>query len=122
MPEAKKPAPEKTEATIAAEQAQLTQWRSELETTLKDRSERGHYFQDYASESLLRYERMLQSARDQLAGIDPRSREIADLAEREATEGAQAAELEAEPEPVEHPVELADYKYPGLELLEDLRR
>lgn len=107
------------EATVAAEQAQLAQWRSELEATLKDRAERGHYFQDYANESRQRYERMLQSARDQLAGIDPRSREIAELAEREATEEeAKAAALEAAPEPVEQPVDLADYKYPNLELLE----
>lgn len=118
LPEAVVADVRREEASVAAEQEQLAQWRTELEATLKDRAERGHYFQDYANESRQRYERMLQSARDQLAGIDPRSREIADLAEREATEGAQAAEREAEPEPVEHPVELADYKYPSLELLD----
>ena len=106
------------EATVAAEQAQLAQWRSELEGILKDRAERGHYFQDYASESQQRYERMLQSARDQLAGIDPRSREIEEIAEREAVEKAEAAKLEAEPEPIDQPVELADYKAPSLDLLD----
>ena len=108
------------EASVAAEQAQLAQWRSELDALLKDRTERAHYFQDYANESRQRYERMLQNARDQLAGVDPRSQEIAELAEREADENANAAEREAEPEPepVEHPVELADYQFPGLELLE----
>jgi S-DNA-T family DNA segregation ATPase FtsK/SpoIIIE len=107
------------EATIAAEQAQLSEWRSELETILHDRAERGHYFQDYANESQQRYDRMLQSARDQLAGIDPRSREIADLAEREASESrAKAEALEPEPEPIEQPVALEDYTYPKLELLD----
>ncbi len=108
------------EASVVAEQAQLAQWRSELDALLKDRTERAHYFQDYANESRQRYERMLQNARDQLAGIDPRSQEIAELAEREADENTKAAQREAEPEPepVEHPVELADYQFPGLELLE----
>ncbi|WP_162027280.1 MULTISPECIES: DNA translocase FtsK [unclassified Lentimonas] len=106
------------EACVATEQAQIAQWRSELDALLKDRSERSHYFKDYANESRQRYERMLQSARDQLAGLDPRSQEIAELAEREADENTKAAELAAAPEPVEHPVELADYKFPSLELLE----
>ncbi len=106
------------EACIATEQAQLAQWRSELDALLKDRAERSHYFQDYANESRQRYERMLQSARDQLAGIDPRSQEIAELAEREADENTKAAELEATPEPIDQPVELADYQFPSLELLE----
>jgi S-DNA-T family DNA segregation ATPase FtsK/SpoIIIE len=53
------------EATVAAEQAHLAQWRSELEAILKDRAERRHYFKDFANESQQRYERMLQSARDQ---------------------------------------------------------
>ena len=118
LPEAVVADVRREEATVAAEQTQLAQWRTELEATLKDRAERGHYFQDYANESRQRYERMLQSARDQLAGIDPRSREIAEMAEREATESAEAAELEAEPEPVDQPVDLADYKYPSLELLD----
>ncbi|CAA6690147.1 Cell division protein FtsK [Lentimonas sp. CC19] len=106
------------EACVATEQAQIAQWRSELDALLKDRSERSHYFKDYANESRQRYERMLQSARDQLAGLDPRSQDIAELAEREADENTKAAELAAAPEPVEHPVELADYKFPSLELLE----
>ena len=118
LPEAVVADVRREEATVAAEQTQLAQWRTELEATLKDRAERGHYFQDYANESRQRYERMLQSARDQLAGIDPRSREIAEMAEREATESAEAAEHEVEPEPVDQPVELADYKYPSLELLD----
>jgi S-DNA-T family DNA segregation ATPase FtsK/SpoIIIE len=106
------------EATVAAEQAQLSQWRSELEGILKDRAERGHYFKDYANESQQRYERMLQSARDQLAGIDPRSREIAELAVREAVESTTAAELEALPELIAQPVDIADYKAPSLDLLD----
>jgi S-DNA-T family DNA segregation ATPase FtsK/SpoIIIE len=106
------------EATVAAEQAQLAQWRSELEAILNDRAERGHYFKDYANESQQRYERILQSARDQLAGIDPRSREIAEIAEREALENAEAAKLEAKPEPIEQPVDIADYKAPSLDLLD----
>lgn len=118
LPEAVVADVRREEATIAAEQAQLAQWRSELEAILKDRSERGHYFQDYANESRQRYERMLQGARDQLAGIDPRSREIAEIAEREATESAEAAKREAEPDPIEQPVELADYTFPSLELLD----
>ncbi|MFQ3225944.1 MAG: S-DNA-T family DNA segregation ATPase FtsK/SpoIIIE [Lentimonas sp.] len=118
LPEAVVADVRREEASVAAEQAQLAQWRSELEALLKDRTERSHYFKDYANESHQRYERMLQSARDQQAGIDPRSREIAELAEREATEGAQAAELETELEPVLQPVELADYQHPSLDLLE----
>lgn len=118
LPEAVVADVRREEATVAAEQAQLAQWRSELEGILKDRAERGHYFRDYASESQQRYERMLQSARDQLAGIDPRSREIEEIAEREAVEKTEAAKLEAEPEPIEQPVDIADYKQPGLELLD----
>ena len=106
------------EACVATEQAQIAEWRSELGALLKDRAERSHYFKDYANESRQRYERMLQSSRDQLAGIDPRSQEIAELAEREADESTKAAEIEAAPEPVEQPVELADYKFPSLELLD----
>jgi S-DNA-T family DNA segregation ATPase FtsK/SpoIIIE len=118
LPEAVVADVRREEATVAAEQAQLAQWRSELESILKDRAERGHYFKDYANESQQRYERMLQSARDQLAGIDPRSREIAELAEREADESTTAAELEAEPEPIAQPVDIADYKAPSLDLLD----
>ena len=118
LPEAVVADVRREEATVAAEQAQLAQWRSELEGILKDRAERGHYFKDYAKESQQRYERMLQSARDQLAGIDPRSREIAELAEREADESTTAAELEAEPEPIAQPVDIADYKAPSLDLLD----
>ena len=118
LPEAVVADVRREEATVAAEQAQLAQWRSELEGILKDRAERGHYFKDYANESQQRYERMLQSARDQLAGIDPRSREIAELAEREADESTTAAELEAEPEPIAQPVDIADYKAPSLDLLD----
>jgi S-DNA-T family DNA segregation ATPase FtsK/SpoIIIE len=105
------------EASIAAEQAELAQWRNELEALLKDRTERGHYFQDYANESRQRYERMLQSARDQLAGIDPRSRELAEIAEREAA-GAEPDAPKPAVEPIEQPVDLADYQYPGLDLLD----
>ena len=118
LPEAVVADVRREEATVAAEQAQLAQWRSELEGILKDRAERGHYFKDYANESQQRYERMLQSARDQLAGIDPRSREIAELAEREADESTTAAELEAETEPIAQPVDIADYKAPSLDLLD----
>jgi S-DNA-T family DNA segregation ATPase FtsK/SpoIIIE len=120
LPEAVVADVRREEATIAAEQIQLAQWRSELEGILKERAERGHYFKDYANESQQRYERMLQSARDQLAGIDPRSREIAELAEREADESTTAATLEAEPEPepIEQPVDIADYKSPSLDLLD----
>jgi S-DNA-T family DNA segregation ATPase FtsK/SpoIIIE len=118
LPEAVVADVRREEASIAAEQEELAQWRTELEAILKDRAERGLYFKDYANESQQRYNRMLQSARDQLAGIDPRSREVAEIAEREAIEKTKAAEQEAAPEPVEQPVELADYQYPGIELLD----
>lgn len=118
LPEAVVADVRREEATVTAELAQLAQWRSELEGILKDRAERGHYFQAYASESQQRYERMLQSARDQLAGIDPRSREIEEIAKREAVEKTESTKLEAEPEPIEQPIDIADYKQPSLDLLD----
>lgn len=118
LPEAVVADVRREEATVTAELAQLAQWRSELEGILKDRAERGHYFQAYASESQQRYERMLQSARDQLAGIDPRSREIEEIAKREAVEKTEVTKLEAEPEPIEQPIDIADYKQPSLDLLD----
>lgn len=106
------------EASITAEQAQLAEWRQQLDTLLKDRAERGQYFQGYANESRQRYERMLQSARDQMAGIDPRSRELAEIAEREAAARAEPDVPEPVPEPVEQPVDLADYQFPSVDLLD----
>ena len=106
------------EADISAEQTQLAEWRAELDSLLKDRTERGQYFQDYAQQSRQRFERMLQSARDQMAGSDPRSREIAEIAAREAAAGEEPEAPAPVVEAVQQPVELADYQFPKLEQLD----
>jgi S-DNA-T family DNA segregation ATPase FtsK/SpoIIIE len=119
LPEAIVADTRREEASLAAEQAQLAEWREQLDTLLQDRTERGQYFQSYANESRQRFERMLQSARDQMAGIDPRSREVAELAEREAAARVEPAPAEpVAPAVVEQPVDLADYQFPKLELLD----
>jgi len=107
---------EKEQAVMAAEAAELDAWRSELNALLKDREERSAYFKSFLSESEARYQRMLESARAQLAGEDPRSREIADEAAKAAAEDALAAE--PEPELIEQPVDLSQYQKPNIELLD----
>jgi len=119
LPEAIVSEAEKEEAAMAAEAAELNTWRSELEALLKDREERGVYFQSFLSESEARYQRMLESARAQLAGEDPRSREIAEKAAKNAAVAALAAEPAApEPEPIKQPVDLSEYRRPTIELLD----
>lgn len=108
------------ECTLAAEQAELAQWRNELDALLKDREERGQYFKNYAEESRIRYERMRQSTRDQLDGNAPLSSELENAAaqDAEARALAEAAEPEDEPEPIDQPVSLEAYKHPTLDLLD----
>jgi S-DNA-T family DNA segregation ATPase FtsK/SpoIIIE len=119
LPEAIVSEAEKEAAAMAAEAAELSAWRSELGALLKDREERSAYFQSFLSESEARYQRMLESARAQLAGEDPRSREIAEEAAKNAASDALAAEPAAlEPEPIEQPVNLSDYRRPTIEQLD----
>ncbi len=108
---------EKEEAVLASENAELDSWRQELESLLKDREERGKYFKTYLNDSEARYQRMLESALAQLAGEDPRSREIADEAALKASADALQA-AEPEPEPIEQPVDLSQYQRPTIELLD----
>lgn len=105
------------EATLAAEQAELAQWRDELALLLKDRTERGHYFHNYVNDSRVSFQRRLHSTRDQLAGIDPRTRELAEAAAQDTAQAVVATELVAV-EPISQPVDLADYQRPSLALLD----
>jgi S-DNA-T family DNA segregation ATPase FtsK/SpoIIIE len=108
---------EKEEAVLAAEAAELALWRGELEALLKGREERAHYFKTYQSDSEARYQRMLEGTRAQLAGEDPRSRDIADEAAQQAA--AEALEVvDPEPEPIEQPVDISEYQPPTIALLD----
>ena len=109
---------EKEATAMAAEAAELDVWRSELSALLKDREERSAYFQTFLSESEARFQRMLEGARAQLAGEDPRSREIAEEAAKAAAADALEAEPTPEPEPLEQPVDLSEYQRPTIELLD----
>lgn len=107
---------EQEEAIIAAETAEIAGWQQELDTQLKDRAERGVYFKTFLEDSRARYQRMLEGTLAQLAGEDPRSRDIAEQAAQDAA--AAAIVEEPEPEPIEQPVDLAQYQRPTLELLD----
>lgn len=107
---------EQEEAIIAAETAEIAGWQQELDTQLKDRAERGVYFKTFLEDSRARYQRMLEGTLAQLAGEDPRSRDIAEQAAQDAA--AAAIIEEPEPEPIEQPVDLAQYQRPTLELLD----
>ncbi|WPJ94124.1 DNA translocase FtsK [Coraliomargarita algicola] len=109
---------EKEQAVMAAEAAELATWRTELDALLKDREERSAYFKTYLSDSEARFQRMLANTRAQLAGEDPRSREIAEEAAKVAAEDALAAEAAPEPEPIVQPVDLSEYQVPTIELLD----
>lgn len=109
---------EKEEAVIATEAAELDGWRKELAALLKDREERSAYFKTYFSESDARFQRMLEGTRAQLAGEDPRSRELADEAAKAAGEEALPPEPTPEPEPVEQPVDIPQYQTPTIKLLD----
>jgi len=103
------------ESRLAEENQTLETWKAQLTAILQDRSERSQYFKNYLEESQTRYQRMLASARAQLAGEDPRS------LERAAAEQAAPATIEAaepEPEPIEQPTELSEYRVPTFDLLE----
>ena len=99
---------------LAQEQAQLAQWRAELSQLLQNREERTAYFKQYEEESQQRYQRMLQTAREQLNGSAPEP-ESTDSAEEDLN--APAIITEPEPEPVDNPdIEL--YRRPSIELLQ----
>jgi S-DNA-T family DNA segregation ATPase FtsK/SpoIIIE len=110
---------EQEEAIIAAETAEIAAWQEALDKTLKDREERSLYFKTYLADSRARYQRMLQGTLAQLAGEDPRSLDIAEQAAHDAEAAAAAASIAKEPEaePIEQPVDLAQYQRPTLELL-----
>lgn len=117
IPEAVVNEAEKEEAEMAAETAELEEWRIQLVAQLKDREERAHYFKTYQSDSEARFQRMLEGTRAQLSGEDPRSREIADEAAQQAA--AEALEVvEPEPEPIEQPVDISEYQPPTIALLD----
>ncbi len=106
------------EEALAAEQAELNGWRQELGMLLKEREERGEYFRNYFNESQERYQRMLQNARDQLAGIEARGEEATPA---QALDHELNAPAEPEPEPVAEPIDNPDielYTRPSLSLLE----
>lgn len=109
---------EKEEASLASERAELEAWQQELNALLKDREERASYFKSYLGDSEERFQRMLENARAQLAGEDPRSQERAEESARKAEIAAQEPELAPEPEPVEQPVDLAEYRRPTIDLLD----
>jgi S-DNA-T family DNA segregation ATPase FtsK/SpoIIIE len=111
---------EQEESIIAAETAEIAEWQQALDRTLQDREERALYFKTYLADSRARYQRMLEGTLAQLAGEDPRSLDIAEQAAQDAAQDAEAATamIEApEAEPIEHPVDLAQYQRPTLELL-----
>ena len=118
VPEAITSEAEKEEAVRATEAAELEQWRSELDSLVKDRAERKLYFDSYQEDSENRYQRMLESARAQLSGENPHAREIADAAAQAAADEALAAEAAPEPEPIEQPVDISEYRTPTIELLD----
>lgn len=106
------------EEALATEQAELNGWRQELGMLLKEREERGEYFRNYFAESQQRYQRMLQNARDQLAGIESRGEEPT---QAQALDHELNAPAEPEPEPVPEPIDNPDielYTRPSLSLLE----
>ena len=103
---------------LAQEQAQLAQWRAELAQLLQNREERAAYFKQYEEESQQRYQRMLQTAREQLNGSPPEP-ESTDDAEEDLN--ARAIITEPEPEPIDNPdIEL--YRRPSIELLQPADR
>lgn len=118
LPEAITSEAEKEAAVKAAETEELNQWRKELEARAEDRAERKLYFDSYQEDSDTRYQRMLESARAQLAGEDPHAREIADAAAQAAADEAIPLNVEPKPEPVEQPVDISEYHGPTLELLD----
>jgi S-DNA-T family DNA segregation ATPase FtsK/SpoIIIE len=109
---------EKEQAAMAAEAAELASWRTELDALLKDREERSTYFKTYLSDSEARFQRMLEGTRAQLAGEDPRSREIAAEAAKVAAEDTLTEEAAPEAEPIQQPVDLSEYQKPTIELLD----
>ena len=118
LPEAIVEDTRREEEALAAEQAELNAWRQELGMLLKEREERAEYFRNYFSESQQRYQRMLQNARDQLAGIESRGDEPTPA---QALDHELNAPAEPEPEPVPEPIDNPDielYTRPSLSLLE----
>ncbi|MGB0414265.1 MAG: DNA translocase FtsK [Coraliomargarita sp.] len=118
LPEAIVEDTRREEEALAAEQAELNGWRQELGILLKEREERGEYFRNYFNESQQRYQRMLQNARDQLAGIESRGDEATPA---QALDHELNAPAEPEPEPVPEPIDNPDielYTRPSLSLLE----
>ena len=78
------------------------------------RAEQAKYFEQFASESKDRFQRMLQAARDQIAGIHAAEPESANI---DHSLNAPAKQTEPEPEPINNPdIEL--YQRPRLQLLE----
>jgi S-DNA-T family DNA segregation ATPase FtsK/SpoIIIE len=110
---------EQEAALLAEESAQIEAWRSELTLRLNSRIESGLYFKSYLNDSEARYKLMLDGARAQLKGEDPRSREIADQAALDAAAAALLPENpDAEPAAPEHPVDLSEYQHPPFNLLD----
>ncbi|MBK1879584.1 DNA translocase FtsK [Pelagicoccus mobilis] len=92
---------------IDAEQRQTEKWRSEMASILTDREERQTYFSDLATEREARFEKMLASAKAQLAGLPP----------IEEPEPEEEQEPEEE-EPIAEIIPSGPYAFPTLELLE----
>ena len=105
LPEAIVEDTRREEEALAAEQAELNGWRQELGILLRAREERGDYFRNYFTESQERYQRMLQSARDQLAGIESRAEESTPA---QALDHELNAPAEPEPEPLPEPIDNPD--------------
>ncbi len=101
------------EEALANEQAQLAQWRTQLEQMLQSREERAAYFKQYEEESQQRYQRMLKNAREQLNGVTHEAEASPDTEE----DLNAPAIIAPEPDPVDNPdIEL--YRRPPIDLLQ----
>lgn len=117
LPEAVISEAEKEAAVMAVEAAELEQWQAELDAHLKDRTERKHYFQEYLNDSQTRFQRMLASARAQVSGEELRVSADSGASEQATAQEALEA-VAAEPEPIEQPVDISEYRKPTIELLD----
>lgn len=107
---------QREEARLEEEHKQLDTWRQALAEQQRNREERSSYFEQFANDSRERYQRMLQSAMDQISGVNLAEPEELDVETTALNEPAQNVS-EPEPEPVNNPdIEL--YQRPSLQLLQ----
>lgn len=101
---------------LALEEAEMNQWRAELQAELKDRNERKAYFQTYLADSEKRFEELVLEAKEKLAGKPiPVPDAIPDAPE---TLDEKTDPVAAQVEETEQPISLEDYQAPTIELLE----